>query len=214
MVVACGQGAAPAPATGPKIATAAKTGSGAATPPHFKDGEYEFRMRHEQSAQLWVLDSERLTLAGSAASLQLDGREPHDGQTGSHVDQWPSVISATMKGTAAWTGDNLDVELVADGANDALRLKCQAAQVDVAPADAVLVVATGSSCKVPAVWSKATKREWVLECESRAGIDPFAPTPGVEQVKPRLSYDEGCDPDAVTLLRGVEPNVIAPVHMP
>jgi hypothetical protein len=172
-------------------------------------------MRHERNGQLWVLDSESLTLAGSAASLQLDGREPHDGPTVTHVDQWPSVMSETMNGTAARTGDDLHVELVGDGDGDPLRFECRAAQVDVAPADAVLVIASGSACKLPSAWSKATKRVWVLQCKSRAGIEHFALAPGVEQVKPMLSYDQGCNPDsAAVLLRRVESNVIAPVHGP
>jgi len=176
--------------------------------PSLRDGVYAFRVRRVDS-----LDAGKLTLTGASATLELDGREPPDVPTPTQLDQWPSVMSATMRGTASWTGDELVVSLTVEGASRPLDLTCRAMEIQVAPADAILVVAAGSTCKEPSVWSKPLERTWVLQCKSRAGLDCYGPTPGIEQVKSGLSTEQGCDPD-VPLYRRVRPNTVAPMHAP
>jgi hypothetical protein len=182
--------------------------------PRFGDGNYSFRMRHESAGGHWVLDSERLTLAGSGATLELEGRERVDGPTS------PVSFSMTMHGTTTRNSVGLAMEFPRESSShpgeeswSPLRLACQVARVDVAPADAILVVAADSACPHASRWSKPTHAIWALQCESRdTGVSIYSAA-GIEQVKPLLNRDAGCDPDLL-LYREVDASVVVPIQGP
>jgi hypothetical protein len=174
----------------------------------FGDGSYAFRVRHVDA-----LDSGKLTLKGSSATLEMLGRDGPVVAVPTSIDSWRLAMSVTLRGTATWAADELSLTLNGEDVHHPLEMSCHVAEIAVAPADAVLVVAPGSPCHAPSVWSKSTEQIKALQCKSRAGLDSYVRGAGVELVKSGLRSDEGCDVDTA-LYRRVDEGVVAPISGP
>lgn len=215
LLACCSSSQPPAPSAPPT------PGSAAPSPAPRGPTTYAFRNLASRTGGL-VLDSFKLTIEGTRATLDMTGKDnPMSATGGEDCEQdgkpvdckvifdaaWSTAIGGSMTGTAQKQPTGYQLELPRER-GPSLVNSCTEESFDVAPPTAVIVEKPNCA---PLSWSKPTARVRLLACRGSSRPMYLAPPPGIEQVH---LLDRECSEAAPMLRRVAADESVAPLLAP